>query len=160
LVGFITFVETLKMKASSQKMCVVKCALLNNLFSQEFADNHFNGEESEDNPRFQWEDEFRIKGVHKMETKEAWVYELTGIHPSKGTFYFPISNMRVIHLFHNDKEPTQIAISEILMDSFSLSETSEELLVSIELKDNEPFINPIAGVYIANCHIPSELKNA
>lgn len=119
-----------------------------------------NGEESEDNTRFQWEDELLVRGIQNIQVSDSNTYDLIGIHPSDGEFTYAIAHMRVVNLCHEGSQHTTIAVSERLVSSFSLEETSEAYILNIELKDDEPFINPIAGVYIANRDIPSELKNA
>jgi hypothetical protein len=148
------------MQPTSSKICVVKCSLLNGLFSQAFADSMHNGEESEDNTRFQWEDELLVRGIQNIQVSDSNTYDLTVIHPSNGEFTYAIAHMRVVNLCHEGSQHTTMAVSERLVSSFSLEETSEAYILNIELKDDEPFINPIAGVYIANRDIPSELKNA
>ena len=40
--------------------CKIHVYLLNEHFSQEHADAHYNGEESENNLKYEWEDEFAI----------------------------------------------------------------------------------------------------
>lgn len=133
--------------------------MLNALFSQEYADDRFKGEASEDNIRYQWEDEFLIRGVQKIEVHLSDNYELSGVHPVKGTFSYFVANMRVVLLHHGTDEITKIAVSERLLTSFTQQEIEEGFSVVIEMRDDEPFINPITGVYIANRDIPRELKN-
>ena len=49
--------------------CKIHIYLLNDLFSQELADAEFNGKESADNLRYEWEDELEINTEVK-EVKE------------------------------------------------------------------------------------------
>lgn len=130
------------------------------MFSQDLANSMYKGEESEDNKRFHWEDELRIRGVHNIEVSVSNTYDLAGIHPVNGKFTHCIANMRVVNLCHEDNLLAVIAVSECLISSFSLDETSESFFLTIDLKDDEPFINPIVGIYIANRDIPRDLKNA
>lgn len=148
------------MHSMTPKICIIRCTLLNALFSQELADTHFNGEESEDNARHHWEDELLVREVCKIDVLPSSTYELTGIHPTDGPFTYPVSNMLVFNLLTMDNQHSNIAISECLLDSYSLNDATDEFQLNIEIKDDEPFINPIAGVYIANRDIPSKLKYA
>ncbi|MFM7723197.1 MAG: hypothetical protein ACKO7O_00215 [Bacteroidota bacterium] len=148
------------MNAPKIKNAVIQCALMNGLFSQEYADAHFEGEESEDNALYQWEDEFLVREVYRIEEKESTTYDLSGIHPVHGDFSYPIVNMRLVLLYHSLDNCTPIAVSESLLHNFTQSESEEEYWLNFELKDDEPFINPIVGVYISNKDIPRELKNA
>jgi hypothetical protein len=148
------------MNALKIKHAVIQCALMNSLFSQEYADAHFEGEESENNARHHWEDELLVREVCKIDVLPSSTYELTGIHPTDGPFTYPVSKMLVFNLLTMDNQHSNIAISECLVSSYSLNDVSDEFHLKIEIKDDEPFINPIAGVYIANRDIPSQLKHA
>lgn len=148
------------MNAPTTKNCVIHCALMNGLFSQEYADAHFEGKESEDNALYQWEDEFLVREVYRIEVKESATYNLSGVHPVHGDFSYPIVNMRLVLLYNSLDNLTPIAVSESLLHAFTQLESEGEYGLNFELRDDEPFINPVVGVYISNKDIPRELKNA
>ncbi|MBM3165225.1 MAG: hypothetical protein FJZ80_07180 [Bacteroidetes bacterium] len=148
------------MSATMLKDCLVKCALRNEWFSQDYADKHHQGHESENNIRFEWEDEFMVRGVTHLEFLDAGTYHMCGVHPTMGEFAYPIANMQLIYLHHPNGTPTTLAFSQDLIGSMDQENDQEKFELRIELCDAEPFINPIAGVYIAHRDIPRALKNA
>lgn len=140
--------------------CQLKCFLLNEMFSQTYADTMNNGEESEDNQKYQWEDELMVREVVEVKTITDEMYILHGNTPNNGAFSFPIPNMHIIQMTLENGSKVEFAISTILMSTFVQEQHTERIEMKLEIKDNEPFINPIAGIYIAHRDIPVELRNA
>lgn len=134
--------------------CTIHFYLLNDHFSQEHADLHHNGEESEYNLRYEWEDELKITtNVTGVITEEYATYSLQGELDGK-PFSHEIKNMR---LFKFEGEiPTVVGCSESILDSYQLS-SDGDIVLKVYLKDYEPMANPIPGIYIASQEFPKEL---
>ena len=133
------------------------CSHLNDLFSQELANAQYQGEESEDNHRYHWVDELEVKHVKSIDVVDDGVYLMQGTMELSGDFSFPVSSMRIINATLVQGGQAQFAISNQLIHSFDIKETSWGMEALVELKDQEPFLNPITGVYIANHDFPTEL---
>jgi len=157
---FTNFVEKYRMSSAEDCTYLVRCSLMNELFSQEFADTHYEGLESEDNVKYQWEDEFMVHRVVRVERMDSGTYNLSGIHPQNGEFTYPIPSMQLIHMHHANGDYTSLAFSRKLVKSMVEEQVDGQPCLLVELHDHEPFINPISGVYLANSEIPLELKNA
>ena len=160
IITFTNFVENNAMNSTSDFTCLVRCSLINDLFSQEYAAKKHSGMESEDNVRYQWEDEFMVHKVVRIEIIESGTYFLKGTYSQQGEFSYPIASMQLIHMHHFNGEYTPLAFSKQLIKSIVKEEYEGQCCLLVELNDHEPFINPISGVYIANSDIPQELKNA
>ena len=130
------------------------------MFSQSYANRLYQGQESEDNQKYQWEDELVVRHVMEVNTLTNDVYLLRGTTPKFGDFSFPIPNMHIIQMTCENGDKAECAISTKLLSSMVQEEREDDIEMKLEINDNEPFINPIAGVYIAHQDIPSELKNA
>jgi len=74
------------------------CAHLNDLFSEDLANTLHHGNETEDNHRYHWEDEFAVHNVLTFSVAEHGEYQLKGTQSKGGDFSFAIPNMTVITL--------------------------------------------------------------
>ena len=129
--------------------------LLNDDFSPEYAEANHNGNESENNPKYEWEDELSIEeGLKEIKFEEKGIYVLQG-ETNEGPFSYEIPNTFLIHLIMENGINSAFAISESIMDSYQFNEKESKLEVFI--KDYEPHSNPIAGVYIASKEFPKPL---
>ncbi len=139
--------------------CTVRIFLLNDDFSQEYADQHNNGQESELNRRYDWEDELQIKiPVIRFEEYKNDVFVLQGTLPDGKDFLEEVPNMRKFVFFGTDEVPVaQIACSELLFESFRDEVKGDELEFNLILKDREPLSNPVPGIYIAARDYPKSL---
>ncbi len=139
--------------------CQFKCMHLNDLFSQEHADIHHHGRPSADNLKYHWEDELEVKNVKEVCFTENTEYNLMGTHPHSGPFSYPIPNVRTIKVLLENGEHAEFAISESLIYLLEHKRDGACISIHVELKDSEPFGNPITGVYIANKDFPAELTS-
>ena len=133
------------------------CAHLNDLFSHELANAKHQGAETPDNHKYHWEDELEVQDVASMEINEDAVYVLKGEHPTQGEFAYEVPRVYLVSLKRTDESQVQFAISNQLIQSVNREEFPWGVHVLIELKDNEPFTNPITGIYIANHDFPKQL---
>ena len=138
--------------------CTIHVYLINELYSQEFADEFHNGNPSEDNKEFDWEDELSISSdVVSTEESSNSVYKLEGENGNGDYFSVEVPNMRLVIITSNDAPVVFVGASDSMVDTLSIEKLSDEILVSIYLKDNEPHANPIPGIYIASKEFPKEL---
>ncbi|MDC3253179.1 hypothetical protein OAU25_02900 [Crocinitomicaceae bacterium] len=138
--------------------CSVHFYLLNDHFSIEHAEAHFNGEESELNRKYQWEDELEIKvGVSDIQTKENGSYSLQGDLPDGTSFDHTVSNMRLFEILNNGVCVAQMAVSESILSHHEIKKGDTDIMLKVFIKDNEPLANPIPGIYIAAQEFPKEL---
>lgn len=126
-------------------------------FSQEFADANNDGEETAENVRHEWEDEFRITGeFSKVEVLRDQVYTLAGERGDGSVFSFDIPNV-TIFAFHGDEGVSPLVVSERSLDEYVLQTDRKRL--EIYLNDSEVVENPIPGIYIALPDFPKELRS-
>ena len=134
----------------------VKVFLKSGDFSREFADTHHNGEETAENVRFEWEDEFRINGtISKVEVLRDQVFSLAGEHGDGTAFSHDIQSVTVFE-FHSEEGATPVVVSERALDEYTLDNAKRVL--EVYLNDDEVVENPVAGLYIALSDFPSELR--
>lgn len=137
--------------------CRIHFYLLNDHFSQEYADQHNDGNESEMNRKYQWEDELAINVAHTdIEVIENGKYVLQGTLPDEKPFQHEIESMRLFNVVNDSEVIAQLACSESTLDSFELS-GNEEKVLKVYLKGEEPLSNPVTGIYIAAQEFPKEL---
>lgn len=138
--------------------CKVRVYLINDDFSQEYADQHNQGKESELNRLYEWEDEMDIKqDIDQVQSFENSEIVLQGTMPDGQAFNEEVKEMRKFVLFDKEGTPiAQIACSEILFDRFEEIRT-DALELKLFLKDRVPLSNPIPGIYIAASHYPKSL---
>ena len=134
--------------------CTVIFLLLNDDYSVEHAEA--NGiEESSINRKYEWRDEMKITtDVVDVTERTNENYTLKGQLESGDDFSYDISSMHLFYL--NGESPIIIGCSEILYDSASIS-SDNEMVISIIMKDYQPFANPVPGIYISTGDFPKEL---
>jgi len=138
--------------------CTIHVYLINELYSQEFADEHHDGNPSEDNKEFDWEDELSISSnVVAAEEQPSSIFKLEGQNANDDYFSVEVPNMRLVKITSSDAPDVFVGASESMIDTLNIQQLSDELLVSIFIKDNEPHANPIPGIYIASKEFPKEL---
>ena len=104
-------------------------------FSQEFADENHNGEETAENVRYEWEDEFRINGeFDKVEAVRDQTFPLSGEHPNEEFFSYDIPNVMVFE-FHGTDGVTPLVVSEKALEEYVLDTNRRKL--EIYLNDDE-----------------------
>lgn len=134
--------------------CTVHFFLLNDDYSVDHADAN-GAEESAINRKFEWRDELNITTdvVDVVELSDV-EYPLRGNLDDGGEFSYTIPGMRLFTL--SGDNPVIIGCSEALFDSVEI-DSGSEITVSIFLKDYEPLMNPIPGIYICTGDFPQDL---
>lgn len=129
---------------------------INSDFSQEHADAHHEGKESENNVKFLWEDAIEITGNALLDHIDVGVYILQGA-TENGSFSYKIENVH-LETFTSDQGTTQIAVSKsLILDRYEEMNEGDRK-VTFHLTDEDVIINPIPGVYISVDDFPNELK--
>lgn len=125
-------------------------------FSQEYADLNHNGEDSPENIRFEWEDEFRINGHDLIvEVVHETSYNLEGELPDNTSFNYKIEPV-IVFEFASREGITPLVFSTQILDEYFLDEDEKSL--KIYLNDDEVVENPVSGVYLGLSHFPKELR--
>jgi hypothetical protein len=131
--------------------------LLNDDFSPEYAEANHGGNESDNNPLYEWEDEFSVsEDLEDVILEEKSTYILQG-DTNEGPFSFEIPNMLVARLKMKSGVEGAFAISESIVDSYTFEKEEDGFRFKVYIKDYEPLADPIPGVYIASKEFPTEL---
>lgn len=136
--------------------CRIHLYLLNEHFSIEHADANHDGEESDMNRKFEWEDELNVKNVLGVQEIENGVYVLQGSVSEGESFAYDVPKMRVFEI-ETAEGKLQVGCSESILDSSELEKNEAEFSIKILIKDYEPMSNPVPGVFIAAQEFPKEL---
>lgn len=137
--------------------CKIHFYLLNEHFSIEHAEAHHNGEESEMNPKFEWEDELSITNdISDIEIHENAIYPLQGDMPDGEPFHFEVPKMRLFEL-KSEIGSTFIGCSESILDAYELETIDDTYILKVIIKELEPMSNPTPGIYIAAQEFPKDL---
>ena len=134
--------------------------MLNEHFSQEHADAQHNGEESENNLRFEWEDELSVNtDIKEIRTSRKATYTLKGQLTDLDNFAYDVPEMILFDIISLDETITQMACSESIVESFEFLDEAGNKRLNVYLKEEEPHTNPIPGIYIALQEFPKELAD-
>jgi len=140
------------------KECSIHVYLLNEHFSPEYAEAQHGGKDSENNRRYDWEDEFAITSkVTKVEVIENVSFPLRGQLPDGKEFSYDVPSMTLFRIQSDDAPDTYVGASRSIVDRYEQKDDDRGIRVHIYLKDYEPMANPIPGIYIASKEFPKEL---
>lgn len=138
--------------------CIVHVYLLNDLYSQKEADLHHGGKETEDNRKYLWEDEMRINGmISAVEEIESATYPLQGYNEDGSIFSHDVTKMHLIQIDTEENPSVYIGASASMVEKCYIDENEGEFKIRLYLKDDEPYANPIPGIYIASKEFPKAL---
>lgn len=138
--------------------CKIHVYLLNEHFSAEHAEAHHNGEESENNLKYEWEDEFSVtSSVESVEILENVSFPLQGEMPDGSAFSHDVENMFLFEIKSSDAPSTFIGASKSIVEEHELIIEETRFVIRLFLKDYEPMSNPIPGIYIASKEFPKAL---
>jgi hypothetical protein len=137
--------------------CIIHVYQLNALYSQALADELNAGKESADNRKYLWEDEFEVKGsVLDVEEYNDVQFPLQGQLEDGSTFNYEIKNMRLVGVKTVENPDLFVGASLSIVHSLMI-ERKKDVTIKLFLKDDEPYANPIPGIYIASKEFPKEL---
>src|ERR1700741_211121 len=127
-------------------------------FNQAYADKENEGEETEDNIKYLWEDEFVIQGeVTNFKVVNNTTYLLNGLFPNNDEFSFEIPDMTVVECTMDNGSKTLIPFSKKAISKTDKLETKTGIKFSVQLKSIKEIVNPMEGVYILKDDYPEEL---
>ncbi len=127
-------------------------------FDQEFADRENEGHESEENVRYNWEDEFLVKDeVKEFNIRNNEIYVLEGLNGEE-KFAYDIPGMTIVECFGENDMITRFAASrKLIKDTKKNIGKNGDIHFFMFLKGGHAHINPIQGVYISAKDFPKEL---
>jgi hypothetical protein len=131
--------------------------LLNIDFSQEHADANHNGEESENNLKYEWEDHLSLSNEIKTVKTHEGSFPLQGELPDGTSFKEEVDKMVLFECEGDDNSKTYFACSKQLIESYEIKEQEDTITLNVYFKDYEPLSNPTPGVYIAAQDFPKKL---
>ena len=132
--------------------------LVNSKFNQAYADKDNEGEETEDNIKYLWEDEFDLQGnVKNFRVINNTTYLLKGLYANDDEFCFEIPNMTVLECTMEDGSVTLLPFSKKAISKTDKVDSKDGLYFNINLKSIYEIINPMLGVYIIKDDYPQEL---
>jgi hypothetical protein len=134
--------------------------LVNSEFDQQLADKEHKGEESEDNIKYIWEDEFTVNGdVAQFKIRNNATFQLRGYLPDETEFSYEIPEMTICECTMEDGSVVQFPISKKLIKATEKIESKKKNSVTfiVLLKDKLEHVNPMDGTYILQEHFPKEL---
>ena len=109
------------------------------------------------NRRYLWEDELEVKDIRDVLVHDNSKYQLKGSTSENGAFSYWVPKMKMFELLSGNQRSTFVGCSESVHESFNIEKTKESIVLNIRLKGDEPFANPISGIYIATQEFPKEL---
>jgi hypothetical protein len=128
-------------------------------FSPEFAEVHHDGESSENNRRYDWQDELEIKeDVDEIQVKEDQTYQLQGVMNDE-EFAENIPNMTLFDVIKDNKSIAFMSCSKSIVQSHEIDKKEDQITLSVYLEEKEPLTNPVTGVYIALQDFPKFLAD-
>lgn len=135
--------------------------LINSEFNKGLADDLYNGEESEDNIKYLWEDEFLVsEPVKEFKIRNNAIYTLAGHFADNKPFSFDIFEMTIVDCTTESGKLMQFAVSKKLLKKTDkkVDEKTKDVDLYFYLRDTPPMESPMNGVYIVKSEFPKELK--
>lgn len=148
------FVLIAKMKVT------INIKLINSEFDQDIALALHNGEESEENIKYLWEDEFEVQGeVESFKVRNNVVFQLEGYLANNTKFSYEIPDMTIVECTTKDGKVNQFPISKRLIKSTEKKEDSKTKNIHfyVVLTDRYEHVNPMDGTYIIKTDFPKDL---
>lgn len=132
--------------------------LLNYDFSPEFAEAHHDGNPSENNRLYDWEDELSLtSNTTNIEVLRNETYFLIGERGDGTSFKEAVPNMFLLVFYGDGDEQTIMGCSESLLESYKMDKAKGEYIVKVVMSENFPLSNPVPGIYIASNDFPKSL---
>ncbi len=136
----------------------INVKLVNSKFNQAYADKENEREETEDNIKYLWEDEFEVQGnVTNFKVINNTTYLLNGLYPNDDEFSFEIPDMTVLECTLDNGSVTLLPFSKKAISKTEKVETKKGMTFYVHLKSIREVVNPMTGVYILKDDYPKEL---
>lgn len=136
----------------------INVKLVNSKFNQAYADKENEGDKTEDNIKYLWEDEFEVQGnVTNFKVNNNTNYLLKGLYPNDDEFCFEIPDMSVLECTLDNGSVTLLPFSKKAISKTEKIETKDGFTFYVHLKSIRDVVNPMTGVYILKDDYPEEL---
>lgn len=136
----------------------INVKLVNSQFNQAYADKDNEGEETEDNIKYLWEDEFEVQeNVTNFKVINNTTYLLNGLYPNDDEFSFEIPDMTVLECTLDNGSTTLLPFSKKAISKTEKVDTKKGMTFYVHLKSIREVVNPMTGVYILKDDYPKEL---
>lgn len=138
----------------------VNVKLVNSEFDQDIAIALYEGDESDENIKYLWEDEFEVIGdVESFKVKNNAIYTLEGLKADDTKFSFEIWDMTIVECIDKDGNINQFSFSKKLVKSTEKiqDEQTKDIVFKVILTDKLEHVNPMDGLYILKSNFPKEL---
>jgi hypothetical protein len=135
---------------------------INSDYSQAVADEFNEGQESEENIKYMWEDELMVtEDVVDFKIRNKTTYTLQGSYADGTAFSFEIPEMSICECKTASGNIIQFAVSgKLIKDTDKkTSKDGKQIRFTFFLRDKFPVENPFPGVYILSKDFPKELKS-
>lgn len=136
----------------------INVKLVNSKYNQAYADKENEGEETEDNIKYLWEDEFEVQGnVTNFKVINNTTYLLNGLYPNDDEFSFEIPDMTVLECTLDNGSMTLLPFSKKAISKTEMVDGKNSMTFFVHLKSIREIVNPMTGVYILKDDYPEEL---
>lgn len=136
----------------------INVKLVNSKFNQAYADKENEGDETEDNIKYLWEDEFEVQGnVANFKVINNSTYLLNGLYPNDDEFSFEIPDMTVLECTLDNGAVTLLPFSKKAINKTEKVDSKNGFTFFVHLKSIREVVNPMTGVYILKDDYPKEL---
>lgn len=131
---------------------------VNSGFDVEYANRSHEGKESEDNIKYNWEDELEVAGdVTDFKIKNNVTYTLAG-ELDGDAFSYDIDGMTICDCTTADGTVSRFAVSrKLIKETKKATHKNGNVHFFFFLKDKHPHVNPMPGVYISKKDFPAAL---
>lgn len=138
----------------------VNVRLVNSEFDHDIAIALYEGDESEENIKYLWEDEFEVLGdIESFKVKNNAIYTLEGMKADDIKFSFEIWDMTIVECIDKEGKINQFSFSKKLVKSTEKlqDEKTKDIIFNVLLTDKLEHVNPMDGLYILKSNFPKEL---
>ncbi|MES2565930.1 MAG: hypothetical protein V4565_03625 [Bacteroidota bacterium] len=136
----------------------INVKLVNSKFNQAYADKENEGDETEDNIKYLWEDEFEVQGnVTNFKVVNNTTYLLKGLYPDDDEFSFEIPDMTVLEFTLENGTVSLFPFSKKAISKTEKVDAKNGFTFFVQLKSIREVVNPMTGVYILKDDYPEEL---
>lgn len=131
--------------------------LVNGDFSQSIADDFYEGDASEDNIKYLWEDELYFNNINSFKINNNAQYELN-YAIGDATKEHIVSNLTIIEGIGTTATQQIIVSKKLIKSTNKITTPANDVVFELILKDNIDFYNPTDGMYIIATDFPKELQ--
>jgi len=138
--------------------CLIQVFKVNSDYSQEYADERYDGQESEFNRKHEWMDELVVpNGVISVTKTASEIYQLQGEKELGEVFSLEVPNMQLFCVESGNAPSFFVGASKAIVLETNLKKENDGYVLQLYLSDTEPFSNPVPGVYISARDFPKDL---